>query len=345
MDLVNTPTIAPSSIYTPLENQNDIRLVCLQPGDIDSLVCDLMTVSLADRPNYEALSYTWDLDDPSVYDPPYSITLCQQAFSVAPNLYFALTHLRQQKPRMLWTDAIFINQSDLRERAQQVKIMSSIYSLASRVVIWLGEEEPTDKLAFDHLGLWNDRLELLAIRKDLQAPIFKLGLPEMESPSWRALGSVLFRRWFRRIWVVQEAALAVSSIAMCGSQSIEWSIVENVLFRFSLGGMGGLYAMNTFGEVTSIGGTTVTKIRHFKKSIESHTRLPLLQLLLYTCMLEAANSRDRVYGLLSLADDALRVTVDYSISADELFENINTRIMEIDDNLELISYFDEASFK
>ncbi|KAH7330446.1 heterokaryon incompatibility protein-domain-containing protein [Rhexocercosporidium sp. MPI-PUGE-AT-0058] len=337
--------MASSPLYIPLKGPNDIRLVCLQPGDTDSLVCDLIYVSLKDSPSYEALSYTWELDEPNLYDKTYSITLCQQTFSVAPNLYFALTHLQQQKPRMLWIDAISINQKDLLERAQQVRIMSNIYSSASRVVIWLGEEEPTDKLAFDHLRSWNVRLGVSEVSNNLQAAIMKLGLPELESPGWRALGSVLSRRWFRRMWIVQEAALAASATAMCGSQSIEWSIIENVLYYFNIGGMHGLHALNTPGEVSAIGGTTVTKIRFFKKSIESNSRLPLLYLLLYTRTLEAADPRDKVYGLLSLVENSPLVLADYSISTDELFENINTKFMEIDENLELLSYFDEASFK
>ena len=51
-----------SSLYTSLAAPNEIRLIHLQPGDTDSLVCDLEVASLKDNPSYEALSYTWGLD-------------------------------------------------------------------------------------------------------------------------------------------------------------------------------------------------------------------------------------------------------------------------------------------
>lgn len=47
---------------------------------------------------------------------------------------------------MLWIDAICINQSDIKEREEQVARMAHIYKRARRVVVWLGD---TDE---DHNG-------------------------------------------------------------------------------------------------------------------------------------------------------------------------------------------------
>jgi hypothetical protein len=40
---------------------------------------------------------------------------------------------------LIGTDALCISQDDLKERADQVRLMSSIYSQAEYVYIWLGE--------------------------------------------------------------------------------------------------------------------------------------------------------------------------------------------------------------
>jgi len=40
----------------------------------------------------------------------------------------------------MWIDAICINQNDISERNNQVRQMGAIYSQASQVVVWLGEE-------------------------------------------------------------------------------------------------------------------------------------------------------------------------------------------------------------
>lgn len=41
-------------------------------------------------------------------------------------------------PRKLWIDAVCINQDDLMEKEEQIPLMATIYSTASRVVADLG---------------------------------------------------------------------------------------------------------------------------------------------------------------------------------------------------------------
>lgn len=56
------------------------------------------------------------------------------------NLYIALQYLRSRdQDRILWIDAICINQSDLAEKNQQVLEMGKIFSHAARVMFWLGK--------------------------------------------------------------------------------------------------------------------------------------------------------------------------------------------------------------
>jgi hypothetical protein len=69
----------------------------------------------------------------------------------------------------IWIDAICINKSDIGERNQQVKMMSSIYKRASYVRIWLGEEIGVEWESIDVLKQWSsaswtplNRLLLLA---------------------------------------------------------------------------------------------------------------------------------------------------------------------------------------
>ena len=50
-------------------------------------------------------------------------------------------------------------------------------------------------------------------------------MAQLISPAWAGLGSVLSRRWFRRIWVILEATMAKKAAVICGSQTIEWEIL------------------------------------------------------------------------------------------------------------------------
>ncbi|PMD17924.1 hypothetical protein NA56DRAFT_578071, partial [Hyaloscypha hepaticicola] len=123
--------------HRPLTRDN-IRLLTLQPGLFnDPIHCQLEQVSLRAGHTYEALSYVWgDARDtaPMILDKtPYHITK---------NLECALRYMRyKESPRVLWADAICINQNDPDEKSKQVPMMGEIYSEATKVYAWLGEAD------------------------------------------------------------------------------------------------------------------------------------------------------------------------------------------------------------
>lgn len=87
-------------------------------------------------PPYKALSYVWG-------SPVGDVPICcgVQELLITENCVAALRKIRHRmKSRMLWVDAICINQQSLDERNHQVALMGDIYSKASEVIIWLGEE-------------------------------------------------------------------------------------------------------------------------------------------------------------------------------------------------------------
>lgn len=84
--------------------------------------------------SYEALSYIWGAVAGE------SEIICNSfPLLVTANCLTALRHLRKRhKQRILWVDAICINQSSTTERSAQVAMMGEIYRIASRVLLWLG---------------------------------------------------------------------------------------------------------------------------------------------------------------------------------------------------------------
>ncbi|THV52373.1 hypothetical protein BGAL_0081g00240 [Botrytis galanthina] len=88
-------------------------------------------------PTYEALSYAWGESENTV-----PIKLNGQPFSITPNLHSALLVLRDNpNPAPLWIDAISIDQNDLFEKDMQLRIMHLIYMNATRLLVWLGEDD------------------------------------------------------------------------------------------------------------------------------------------------------------------------------------------------------------
>ena len=138
------------SLYARLDPSScQIRLVHIQPGVWDDpILCELETVSLDSSPVYQTLSYFWG--DPKDSKP---ILLEDCVFDVTSNLYDALRRLRRANSiRVIWIDAICINQMDNDEKAQQVMLMKSIYSKCREVIMWLGDGipgRPNDSLTID----------------------------------------------------------------------------------------------------------------------------------------------------------------------------------------------------
>lgn len=124
-------------LYNPIVGDDTIRLLEILPGSgIDVVACRLRTVQFSDAPQYEALSYCWG-------DALFNMeAYCNgERLAITTNLYSALSHLRNDnKLRVLWVDAICINQADIDERNQQVRLMRQIYEKAEAVVVWLGAE-------------------------------------------------------------------------------------------------------------------------------------------------------------------------------------------------------------
>ena len=117
--------MAVTSVYTPLRRPREFRLLQLDPvKNSENLACSLVQNSLDDCPEYEALSYSWG--DPTITQ---GINCNCVQVQVTVNLYHALRSLRlRDEPRMIWVDALCIDQSNLAERSHQVRMMGDVYS-------------------------------------------------------------------------------------------------------------------------------------------------------------------------------------------------------------------------
>ncbi|KAF5536351.1 heterokaryon incompatibility (het-6OR allele) [Fusarium mexicanum] len=218
-----------------------------------SLTLQKHEISSPTRPEYYALSYTWNppyMGDPAYYedtDVRY-ILLNGSKFAVKPNLYDALFQLHHSYPRMLfWIDALCINQNDLHERKLQVGIMDRIFGGASRVVVWLGK--PSDKL---ELGLQvAERIAVIAstackaiVREQRYPHTHHLeemkeayGLDPLSFNEADALVTLFSCRWFGRQWVIQEVALAGQIDIICNGMSVPFDKIGSTALFLHLSGL------------------------------------------------------------------------------------------------------------
>lgn len=128
--------------YKPIELSRDaihLVLVCMDnPGQ--DVRCEIVQTFLSEEDDpmpYEALSYTWG-GDPGAENAP-TIFINDREVSVTHNLLNALKSLRPpDEDRMIWVDALCINQNDREEKGHRVGQMRQVYEHASSVLIWLG---------------------------------------------------------------------------------------------------------------------------------------------------------------------------------------------------------------
>lgn len=218
--------------YQPLNpTTSEIRILTLQP--IDNLESDLeLTISHVSlqATGYCALSYTWG--DPKNRK---EIRLNGQKFQVNANLPEALKALASHidNPLAIWADAICINQNDLDERAEQVKVMRDIFANADSVIAWIGKREEDDELGY---MIMNGIAQRLKRDEPAQRPIVKFSEGTMEwlmqslenadlERCWNALSRILHRPWWSRAWIVQEVAVSNKAFLMCGNLLMEFTNV------------------------------------------------------------------------------------------------------------------------
>ncbi len=197
------------------------------------------------RPEYEALSYTWGEERSPTPVFVNSNGSKRKFIEVTQNLATALIYLRHKsEARILWIDALCINQEDMKERSSQVARMADIYRLANRVVVWLGpeSEEGRSSEALSTLRGIGSKIEI-------EWALYEMRATNEGDPSWadrnipqtvdqNSLNSLLMiinRPWFERIWVQQEIALASEkAVLVCGHDSITRRHFMNALFCIRL---------------------------------------------------------------------------------------------------------------
>ena len=165
---------------------------------------------------HEALSYTWG--DSSL---SHSIYIGGHPFEVTESLHTTLRYLRApQNMRWLWIDAIYINQSDIQERTQQVRQIRSIYAGASQVLIWLGESDPDIDDAMDVL------YDLSSTWK--RPPAFH-EIKAQREPVLLGIGKLLQKPWWNRVWVVQETAVCPKvPLILCGEKTAAYDMLVGI---------------------------------------------------------------------------------------------------------------------
>lgn len=203
--------------YQTLPSTKHIRRLVLEPGEGKArLVGSLETVDIRDAwysYPFEAISYVWGSN---IKD--HVITIDGKALPITTSLRNALRQTRyRNRRRALWADSICINQSDNREKEYQVGMMGHIYEASNCTLICLGVNLTNNpKVNEDQdaaSGVLESCKEIDIFPDDVQT-----------TDEWRKSWSAMLQLpWFKRGWVIQEAALGPQCYLLWGGVEIPWS--------------------------------------------------------------------------------------------------------------------------
>ena len=185
--------------------------------------------------------------------------------------------------------------------------MRQIYSNAQSVSVWLGE---SDKTADSDIAM-----QYLATRKpfDPERPDFRKLWNVRQTKGILALCT---RNYWRRIWIVQEIMHAKRATMYCGSSTVEWKKLEQLVTDLQMISKRGREKHTPL--VSAVLASPGFAVANAKTAWDGNLE-PLTTLLQISREHEATDIRDKVYALLGLARDGADLTVDYNMSTDDLF--------------------------
>lgn len=314
------------AVYEPLEKDHDtFRLIQIHPAcDPEKKVeVDLFTARLSDNPVYEALSYVWG---PPPNDRP--VTVSGGQVRVRSSLDEFLQVVRHEtKARLVYADAICINQDDDREKESQVQMMGSIFQNAKAVLSYLGPgDADTDALlrgsshvrVEDYIITEKDNSEgerghwKEGIFDEAELGIFK---PVM-------LHLVNYEYW-KRAWIIQECLTAKEVYLYCGRTYTSWDRFLN-MYMFLIG-KEPKARVYTWGYIKDEW-TSITRFDHIAGQRARRDKFPchLADIVTYFNSAQSVDPRDMVYAFLGLIKEShpshpRRLLADYTISPTDLY--------------------------
>jgi hypothetical protein len=269
---------------------------------------------------YTALSYVWGAP---LFD--QTIWLDEGSVQILNSLAGALRHLRlKDRSVFVWTDQVCINQQDLAEKGQQIPLMRMIYMHATNTLIWLGDDDNEDPVgAFDLMETVYARLQ----GTDAQvtpADFSRLDFPPVQDQVWWDLRQLLRRPWFSRLWTIQEAVLSRHLFVKCGHASACWD--DFASWCYCLEETGILHWLTSNAELDlqcpqrehakllpPQGAAIVCSIQADRlQGLTLTQKEYLLNILVSTRYAQATEPKDKVYGVLGIADST--IVPDYSPS-------------------------------
>jgi hypothetical protein len=278
---------------------------------------------------YTALSYVWGAP---IFDDIISFEYGQ--LNISASLAGALNHLRSTEHSViLWTDQICINQPDVAEKVQQIPLMGMIYTHATNTLIWLGDDGGEDSaLAFDLMETVFVRLQGTDAQVT-QADFERLDFPSSLDRAWWAVRQILRRPWFGRLWTIQEAVLSRNLFVKCGNVEVCWDdfaawchdLAETHLLSWLTTDteLDEKYSAESSVKRLPPQGADVVNLIQTERvhGLTLVSQEALLTVLVSTRYAQATEPKDKIYGVLGIAESNIVPDYSHAVSARAVYHD------------------------
>ena len=326
-----------SALYQLLNTtRREIRSLELEQGRYaEDIKCHLIVTptDTSCGPSFEALSYVWGTRT----DPAPTIRVDGQKIEVTNNLESALRGLRyENQSRVLWVDALCINQGDNVERSYQVRMMRSIYVRAHRVVVWLGSGG--DELVMDFI---------LRVASDPKLHWFprSADLSEIGETPHTLLGVFLFLKnpWWRRMWTAQETVVANDLIYVCGSTVFSDGTFKAVCDSFANHSRD--CCSNRYHAFISWDSWIVimADVQNLENMRKKKSAFDFLEIASIHRQRGATDDRDKVYALIGLTEGLDEGIINYDLPVFEAYEKLALEVIRKSNNLNVFNHVMQQS--
>lgn len=314
-------------IYEPLDSAGrHLRLLTLIPSkETADLQAVLETHLIDECPPYQFVSFRWESPDSS----PHEIIVNGVAITITDNIWKCLMHLKPSSgaSQPLFVDTICVNQEDISERTGRIRLAHDIIARAERNIVWLGdiESSPKELWAFGEVErsvsslLSNQRAaqggKLLA---DLADAITQLDADTPVNSSNSLLRLCRSQHW-TGIWLVPELIRAKAILVAWRDGEMQW---ESLASYFEASATAVKIAGNRSTVPPELGLLAITypfQIWRLRNEYRSSSTLDLFRLLSIFRDSPCYDTRDKVYALMGLTEQRMKVGVDYSGSIWDLF--------------------------
>jgi len=318
-----------------------IRLFVLEPGSYHDVIVGKLQSSQFGKEDedgesdnhthddYEALSYVWGSKENHryIFIPQTQLSI----ISITTNLDVALRSLRSQdKPRVLWIDAICIDQSNDEEKSFQVALMGQIFRQARCVLAWLGPEADNSDVAMRAIQRLGSRITVNwppcaegTEPYEIRAAEGIVGYnwdyasigPPFEYQELRSIHNLLSRDWFQRLWIRQEIHLANSmAVIICGTTQVRWIHFRNAMTALFTQKPSSPYYYNDFRPL-------MAQLKGFIYQGRNIDLLALRECFDHTYCL---NQRDRIYAVMDFLTERrdLQIVPDYTKTVMQVYKDL-----------------------